>query len=554
MRRVNFSIPVPELGAIGFLWPAGRTARGSLLAGLAVAAAFALFAAQDGAQSAGTNSIVLADDGLVNHANTSSLVLDAAGRPVIAYRDYEGMGPKILRCGDANCSAGNTFSQPGTGVSGHWASLELNAAGNPVMSYHDVNNGDLRVLRCGNADCTSGNFTAVPDSAGDVGEHNSMELTATGNPVVSYFDTTNLDLKVLRCGDPTCTGGNTIASPDTAGSVGGTNSLVLDALGNPVVSYSGNGDLKVLHCGNSSCTAGNSITSPDTAGDLGSTSIALDAAGNPIVSYRENGAPDTLRVLHCGNPNCTAGNSITVVDSVSGLGNTDLVLDAAGRPVVAYCDSTNNDLKVLHCGNANCTAGNTITSPDTADVIAGFTLSLALDAAGNPVVSYSDDGNDDLKVLHCGTPSCDNNPGAQEIRITSLSNGWPAGPTGAACYDVDPFTADPVFTVCDNNVGPSIATSNACTKDGNPSCPDDDPAIGSIAVAVLAGGYTVTTDSVANHVASTQTQFCNPLGSDAKCTFSHMMRPPWFPWDLNGDGAVAGTDFFSLLQHFGQTQ
>ncbi|MCH8815614.1 MAG: hypothetical protein IH957_11100, partial [Chloroflexi bacterium] len=146
--------------------------------------------------------------------------------------------------------------------------------------------------------------------------------------------------------------------------------------------------------------ANESITAPDTPDNVGWwTSLQLDAAGNPVVSYWGQTNAD-LKVLHCNEPNCAGSDdSITAPDTDGDVGLiSSLQLDAAGNPVVSYFDTTNDDLKILHCNDPNCAGGDSITAPDTGDIV-GSHSSLQLDAAGNPVVSYSDFTNGDLKIL-----------------------------------------------------------------------------------------------------------------------------------------------------------
>ena len=54
--------------------------------------------------------------------------------------------------------------------------------------------------------------------------------------------------------------------------------------------------------------------------------------------------------------------------------------------MISYLDFTNDDLKLAHCNDANC-ASATFTTVDSAGSV-GYYTALALDASGQPVISY----------------------------------------------------------------------------------------------------------------------------------------------------------------------
>ena len=405
--------------------------------------------AQPGSAGAGGGNVIVTVD---TTGIWTSLALDSSGNPVVSYYDPIDDDLRILHCSNPNCSSGNSVTLPDTeGDVGWFTSLVLDADGNPVVSYYDNTNDDLKILHCNDPDCAGDDESITsPDRPGAPGMWSSLVLDASGNPVVSYFGDTLNDLKILHCNDPDCAGDDeSITTPDTSGSVGTHTSLVLDGSGNPVVSYRGGANLKLLHCGNANCGPGNVITSPGKINPfppsgLGRyTSLALDSSGNPVVSYDGS---HRLNVLHCNDASC-AGNDDSIsspsIEFRSGQ-YTSLVLDGSGNPVVSYYNGGDTDLELLHCNDANCVlGGDSITSPDTASV-SGYT-SLALDASGNPVVSYGGGGN--LRILHCGNANC-----AETVAPTATSPAPdPATPTS-------PATGTPAPTATSTPTSPAPGT------------------------------------------------------------------------------------------------
>jgi chitodextrinase len=374
-----------------------------------------------------TSIVTVDSDG--NVGNDASLKLDGSGNPVLSYRDDGNGDLKVVHCNDPNCAGGDEslVTVDSNGDVGNQSSLELDGSGNPVISYRDKSNGDLKVAHCNDPNCAGSdeNLVAV-DTADDVGWYTSLKLDGAGNPVISYWNNSNADLKLAHCNDPNCAGGDeSILTVDSDGDVGFFTSLELDGVGNPVVSYYDQGsnlDLKLVHCNDPNCAGGDeSILTVDSDGWTGwDPSLALDAAGNPVVSYWHDSG---LALLHCNDPNCAGDDeSILTVDSGEVGETSSLELDAAGNPVISHYDwSSSLDLKLVHCNDPNC-AGNddsSLTIDSDGDV--GWNASLELDAAGNPVVSYYDATNDDLKLVHCDSPTCDRPNNAPVANADSYS-------------------------------------------------------------------------------------------------------------------------------------
>jgi hypothetical protein len=349
-----------------------------------------------------------------NIAHDNSLVLDAAGNPVIAYYDEVAADLKLAHCNDANCAGGgeSITTVDNGGDVGFEPSMVLDSNGFPVIAYYAKGVGDLKLAHCNDVNCAGANESIqAVDSLNDVGFDPSLALDSSGFPVISYYDKTSLNLKLVHCNDANCAGANeSIIKVETTGDVGDYSSLVLDGSGFPVISYFDrtNANLKLARCNDVNCAGGDdSLSIVHETNFIGSyTSLVLDAAGFPVISYYEKDGGN-LRIAHCNDLNCTGGGeNRQIIDSVGDVGQeTMLRLDVNGYPVISYYDNTNDDLKLVYCNDVNCEGANEHfeTLDSTGDV--GSRNSLVLDSLGYPVVAYLDVTNADLKLAHCDS-SC----------------------------------------------------------------------------------------------------------------------------------------------------
>jgi hypothetical protein len=519
--------------------------------GLVVLLALAFGLAGDGRASATGHSIETPDF-LADVGQWSSMALGVDGKPVVSYYDATNGNLKLLRCGDVNCSSGNLIHAPDTDNAANdtgalGTSLKLDSAGNPVVSYLDQNNIELEVMHCNDPNCIGADESLETPDVG--GFQSALALDAIGRPVIAH--TGGFGLRLVYCGTVNCDFANSVEGP--LGLSGLYFSIALDGLGRPVVtSMNPSGELTVLHCNDANCAGGGeSITVPTPGASSEYTSMKLDGSGMPVIAYFDS-TNQLLEVMHCNDVNCAGNNeSVNAIDPVGVYGTNQnpaisLALDASGNPVIAYYEATNDDLKIAHCGDPNC-ATFIKYAPDTAGDV-GRSASLQLDSAGNPVVSYYDATNGNLKVLHCLDPNCSSDKPPFKIKIKNFGQYL----LPKTCFEARNTEQAPLFTVCDNDFQGPPPMSASCLPDA--ICNDEDPTNGRITVSAAPGDYRLVETVVApTHVADASKLPCSGIdGGSCEVTFlnSPTIRV-WFPWDLNGDRAVSGLDFFLLIGQFG---
>ena len=240
--------------------------------------------------------------------NFTSIAIGKDNLPIISYLYFSGNDLRTAHCGNASCTSANIITTvESDGSAGWYTSIAIGTDDWPVIAHYAA--GSLKVAKCGNESCTLNNTLTTVDP-GVASWDISITVGADDMPVISYCDNTNGDLKVAKCINKSCseseTEKNIITTVDSEGRVGWHTSIAIGADGLPIISYWdwSHGDLKVVKCGNESCSSGNVITTIDSEGNVGwYTSIAIGNDKRPVISYYDATNKD-LKVVKCATHSC----------------------------------------------------------------------------------------------------------------------------------------------------------------------------------------------------------------------------------------------------------
>jgi hypothetical protein len=357
---------------------------------------------------------------LTNQAQTSSLVLDKTGKPVVAWQE-----DAIIHLKTWNGSSwvqralplGSNFSL----VSLSPESLAIDNSNNPVLAYMS----EFTEFKAPNANRWDGTkwvnlpFGAVSGEGGNNTITMATALDKTNRPLVAFSSNlrgeagsteTSQGLWVTRWdGTKLAQLGQQVEGYFESFSTGvkrgtpfdvGSLSLATDNLDRPVVAVSRcpvtttpcNNNLYVKRWDGSKWVQLGTSLSRSASNSTYKPSLAVAKDGTLFVAYIENVSGDINLYVKKWTGSTWVQVSSNVDSAGSGVDNPSLALTPDGRPMVAYDESYNGNrniyIKVLSLGGTWGYVGARVERTITNNA---YLPSLAVDAAGNAIFSYEEE-------------------------------------------------------------------------------------------------------------------------------------------------------------------
>lgn len=173
--------------------------------------------------------------------------------------------------------------------------------------------------------------------------------------------------------------------------------------GHPVIAYvGGNGLVRIARCGAANSCSTVSLSVVESAMIGSQVSVVMDADGRPVVAYATQSA---LRLARCAAPtDCSTQSISTIVSGGSAGFWNDMALGADGRLLIAFGSTTTTF--IARCESpASCIDAEVVEidprSPDS-------TVSLAIQPDGRPMVAHDMLGTAGVNLIRCeSTVACD---------------------------------------------------------------------------------------------------------------------------------------------------
>jgi hypothetical protein len=227
----------------------------------------------------------------------TSIAIDSNDAVHISYYDDTNKELKYATCA-SSCSSASSWTKISVDSDipahvGYYTSIAIDSNDAVHISYYVAINQDLKYATCASSCSSASSWTTTSVvTTGDVGSFTSIAIDSNDAVHISYYDGTNDDLKYATCASSCSSASSwTTTSVDTTGNVGIWTSIAIDSNDAVHISYydTTNKDLKYATCA-SSCSSASSwtTTSVDTTGIVGPyTSIAIDSNDAVHISYRD---------------------------------------------------------------------------------------------------------------------------------------------------------------------------------------------------------------------------------------------------------------------------
>ncbi len=290
------------------------------------------------------------------------------------------------------------------------------------------------------------------------GHYNSLALNSNGNPRISYYEFDNSkEIGTLMYAKRTPTGTWQITTVDNSGDVGMWNSIAVDSLGNPRISYNViEGALKYAYWNETRWI----IETVDPLKSIASK-LVLDPSGNPRIVYQDF-ISGNFKYAYREDTKWIINN----IDTIDGVKKSiSITMDPSGIPNVSYI-SSNSRLKYAYLLPFTLSAtpeGGTYQSVQK----------VTLNSSSGTTIYYTTDGSDprlsSSKIKYNGSIQVNNTKTIKFAALDAASN-WSSVYTHT--YVIIPYLAvtsiDPVKNAVNVSVKKVIkVTFNQAIMAGN---------------------------------------------------------------------------------------